>query len=266
MNKKIIAGAAAAGAVIAGLPFRMDVSRTEVPAKGIKKLTRICVISDLHSSTFGKHQEKLIKAVKTGNPDLILMPGDIVDDLKKPDPAYELAELLRDYPCYYVEGNHEMRLSRKEREKRKQALRDRGVIVLEDEEVILNERGIDLVGMHCMPHHPDCRPEEISSLFHGDGFRILISHRPCFPEFYEQVDCDLVVCGHAHGGQWRIPFTKQGLYAPQEGIFPKYTEGLIRLGRNRMFVSRGLNRDAYYIPRLYNNPELCFLDLVEDIH
>ena len=99
-------------------------------------------------------------------------------------------------------------------------------------------------------------------LFRHRGYRILLSHRHHFESFYRDVDCDLVISGHAHGGQWRIPFLHRGLYAPQSGLFPHHTEGMFKNGDHLMMVSRGLNRSAHGIMRLYNNPELVFIDLL----
>lgn len=261
MNHKRVMLAGAGLFVLAGLPYKIDVSTYTIETEYIHENTRLCVLSDLHSNTFGKKQSQIRRILERYQPDLILMPGDIIDDLKDAQPAFDLFEICRNYPSFYVPGNHEVRLEREKLEEYWSAMEEMGIRVLIDESVYDAERGIEIAGLHSLPHHVDCSKEYADTLFHHEDYRILLSHRPCFPAFYQQLACDLVVSGHAHGGQWRIPFTHRGLYAPQEGIFPKYTEGVNDLGRVKLCVSRGLNRSAYYIPRLYNNPEIVFIDL-----
>lgn len=266
MNKKIITACmtAAGAAVAAGLPFRIDETFYRISAPEIKHQTRICVLSDLHSSTFGKNQKHIVERVHRARPDLIVMPGDIIDDKKDSGPAFELVSELGDYPLFYVEGNHERRMTDDVRIRQKQKLKDLGAHVLEDNSVIIETSGIEIAGLHSMHHQPDCTPDRASQLFSSRWFRILLSHRPWYPEFYSKVDCDLIISGHAHGGQWRIPFINQGIYAPQEGLFPKFAQGLIDLGPNSILISRGLNRRKYFIPRLYNNPEICYIDIIKN--
>lgn len=92
-------------------------------------------------------------------------------------------------------------------------------------------------------------------------YTILLSHRPEYFETYAKYPFDLVLCGHAHSGQWRIPFLLNGLYAPHQEIFPKYAGGLYEAENMRMIVSRGLARKTTYIPRIFNRPELVIIDL-----
>lgn len=258
-KKAMLAGAGLF--VLSGLPCKIDVSTYEIETAYIHEDVRLCVLSDLHSCRFGKKQRQIRKILEKYQPDIILMPGDIIDDLKSDEAAFELFEVCRPYETYYSPGNHEARLPDEKLEEYWMRMEEMGIRVLIDDSVYDRKRGIEIAGLHSLPHHVDCSHAYVNTLFHHEGCRILMSHRPCFPSFYEGLQCDLVVSGHAHGGQWRIPFIHQGLYAPQEGIFPKYTEGVHALGNVKLCVSRGLNRSAYYIPRLFNNPEIVFIDL-----
>ena len=90
---------------------------------------------------------------------------------------------------------------------------------------------------------------------------MLLTHRPELIDKYNEYNFDLILSGHAHGGQWRIPFILNGLIAPNQGLLPKYTGGLYKFGNNNMIVSRGLARESTIIPRLFNRPELVIIDI-----
>lgn len=92
-----------------------------------------------------------------------------------------------------------------------------------------------------------------------DSFNILLAHRPEYIEEYGQYPFDLVLSGHAHGGQWRIPYLMNGLIAPNQGWFPKYAGGLYRHGDMTEIVGRGLLLD--WKPRLFNPPEIVVVDI-----
>ncbi len=93
------------------------------------------------------------------------------------------------------------------------------------------------------------------------NYTILLSHRPEPFRFYACYGFDLALCGHAHGGQWRIPGLLNGLYAPHQGLFPKYAGGRYLKGGTTMIVSRGLARENTRVPRFYDPPELVIVDL-----
>ena len=105
--------------------------------------------------------------------------------------------------------------------------------------------------------------EEVTDNYHFDeSFNILLIHHPEFPHRYAELGFDLVLCGHAHGGQWRIPGILNGIYAPGQGIFPEYAGGLYEYNeKTTMIVSRGLARESNAIPRIFNRPELVIIDI-----
>ena len=229
---------------------------------------RFAVIADLHSCRYGPCQKTLIAAVKKENPDAVLFAGDIVDDQIPPDDAYLLfRRLAKAFPCYYVSGNHEFRTGHIDAIKRK--LRLFGVTVLEGDTVALSGGEIALSGVDdpaCFSKGSDRfgwrrELEHCRRTAKPGAYRILLSHRPERVQAYAKSGADLVVCGHAHGGQVRIPFLLNGLYAPKQGLFPKYAGGYYRLTeKTAMVVSRGLSRIR--LPRIFNPPELVVIDLL----
>ena len=148
-------------------------------------------------------------------------------------------------------------------EEMKASLRENGVHVLEGncESVTIAGRAIDICGVDDPTNMPlsDWKKqlEAAHSQTDASHLKILVSHRPEKTEIYEQYDFDLVLCGHAHGGQIRIPFVNRGLYAPDQGLFAKYVNGSYELDNgSTMVVSRGLARESIPAPRFFNHPEL----------
>lgn len=228
-------------------------------------------ISDLHNKEFGKQQENLLKKIKEAKPDLIAITGDIIDsrstDIKK---ALDLIEgAIKVAPIYFVTGNHEAWAE--EYKDLKKHLEQTGVIILDDNMVNILEgnTAIQLIGLA----DPDFTVKsdllnEVKAMVNTKlqnmvsteaSYRILLSHRPELIDVYEKNSINLVLSGHAHGGQFRIPFIG-GLIAPDQGFFPKYTEGLYRVGETKLIVSRGLGNSI--IPfRINNRPELVVITL-----
>jgi len=95
-----------------------------------------------------------------------------------------------------------------------------------------------------------------------EQFTLLLSHRPERIEDYLGYPFDLILSGHAHGGQWRLPGIVNGLYAPNQGLFPKYAGGRYDFEDTAFLVSRGLARESTKIPRVFNRPELVVVDLI----
>jgi len=215
---------------------------------------RIAHVSDLHSAEFWPD---VIELLKKAEPDIICITGDLMDS-RDEDPETALAfmaQAVRIAPCYFVTGNHENALSWTLCDSLLKGLRELGVHVMEDETVMLERQGaaVSLTG------HQWGDTDEIGSLTDHDGFRILLSHQPEDIDNYAAGDYDLVLSGHAHGGQFRLPFIG-GLYAPGQGIFPEYDAGLIRLEDTQMVVSRGIGNSSFQL-RFNNRPEVVLLIL-----
>lgn len=221
---------------------------------------RIVLLTDFHSSSYGREQYVLTDTVAAQKPDIILMAGDIADDIREHKHTSELLKRLADtYPCFYTVGNHEEWSG--ECGKIKEMFRSCGVTVLSGDSRVLDINGgeIRICGIdNSMPYDQYKACTESA----GDGiFTVFISHRPDPVDMYSGRDFDLVVSGHAHGGQVRIPGILNGLYAPDQGLFPEYAGGQYTLddGRTEMIVSRGLCKNI--LPRVFDPPEIVVIDL-----
>ncbi len=231
---------------------------------------RIAHVSDLHNAEMGKNNEKLLAILKESEPDMIAITGDLIDSRNTDvEVALQFAEKsMQIAPCYYVTGNHEARIS--EYNKLKSGLLELGVVVLENESVEIEQHKekIMLLGVDDPSFKTDylfgdsntVMDDELKQLAKKqDAFTILLSHRPELFELYTENGFDLVLTGHAHGGQFRLPFIG-GIAAPNQGFFPKYDAGLFTKENTSMIVSRGIGNSV--IPLRFNNrPEVVLIEL-----
>lgn len=211
----------------------------------------IVQISDLHNmNTHGN----LAKKIKKCNPDIIVFTGDI-SDTKHYDfegIINEMEQLIDIAPIYYISGNHEKYL---DNEKIYSALKNMGIIILNDKSQIIND-SINLIGINDPLFETyDNITTQINNFCVNDKINVVLSHRPELFDYYIKTSGDLFLTGHAHGGQWIIPFTKQGLYAPNQGILPKFTEGIHIENNKTMIINRGLGNSGFPL-RLFNTPEI----------
>ena len=260
----------------------MVVRTYEIDGRGISSPIRIALIADLHCCRYG---EKLIRVIDAQAPDLILMAGDIFDNRMAMANAEQLfAGISGRYPCYYVTGNHEYGSGAAYFRSAMSVLAKYGVTVLSNtcETREINGNEIHLCGVddpysymlefdwkqdpqgyeqaRQNKHRLFCqRLDDLKSRTQDDHFTILLSHRPERFENYVSRGFDLVLCGHAHGGQWRIPGILNGLYAPHQGLFPRYAGGKYEKDGTTMIVSRGLATTTTPIPRFFNPPELVVI-------
>lgn len=229
---------------------------------------RLALLSDLHSSRYGAGQAELLRRLVRAKPDAVLMAGDMAPDSGSLDGLQELLlSLCGRWPLFYVSGNHELHSGREEAVKG--LMRAYCVDVLEGRTVYF-EKGSDRISIGGVD---DPQADFYSA---GEGwmgqllrcaqerdpgvFSVLLSHRPELLSQYASCGFDLALCGHAHGGQVRIPGFVNGLYAPNQGVLPRYAGGLYRRAGTVMVVSRGLARNA--IPRVCNPPEIVLVDLL----
>ncbi len=217
---------------------------------------RILQISDLHNQSFGKDNRKLLTAIQGADADVIMITGDLVDStFTNPEKALAFAEaLVRIAPVYYCTGNHEHRMSAKDLRIFLEQLSALGVRILSDEAIPFY--GGTLVGLK----DPSSQKHTLRRILKDadkETFTLLISHKPHYFENY--LEADLVLSGHAHGGQVYIPLLG-GFIAPGQGYFPKYTKGFYTMGDTTMLVSRGIG-NSHRIPRIFNPPELVILTL-----
>ncbi len=214
-------------------------------------------VSDLHDRAFGRGQKRLLAAMRACAPDLILVTGDLVNGRPMGNALKFIEGAAAIAPLYFVPGNHEAHGERYM--SLRPELQKRGAILLEERAVYPKE-GLRLCGV-LDPRFHEWEPELLPRLAgKGQGeFRVLLSHRPERLEAYASAGFDLVFCGHAHGGQFRLPGVG-GLYAPDQGIFPRRTAGIHTMGKTRMVVSRGLGNSSFPL-RLNNRPELVAVRL-----
>ncbi len=230
---------------------------------------RIAVISDLHNASFGKDNRTIIDKVRDIRPDIIALTGDLVDANRTDiDVAVNLVrELIAIAPCYYVTGNHEAWIVGQYAQLEEGLLKE-GVRVLHDEVVLLTKNGqsIQLAGLD----DPDFTDRasyiqesilqtKLQQMNLTSDYCVLLSHRPELFEAYANENVDLVLSGHAHGGQFRLPFIG-GLIAPNQGFFPKYDGGVYQEQNTVMIVSRGIGNSVIPI-RFNNRPEIVVVEL-----
>ncbi len=231
---------------------------------------RIAHLSDLHASTFGKNNERLISAVREVRPDIICVTGDLVDGERSEQEPWvrELIPALTAIaPVYYVSGNHEWAAGWAR--DLFSILREYGVTVLRNEFVTFG-RGDDYIVIAGMDDPnglrdqktPERVVEEIRS-DHPGKYILMLYHRDTELDMWAELGVDAVLCGHAHGGLVRLPFT-DGLVAPGQGLFPTWTAGIYEQGGTQMLVSRGLggaHAGFLPLPRIFNNPEVVSITL-----
>ena len=231
---------------------------------------RIAHVSDLHNAEMGKDNEKLLTILRDADPDMIAITGDLIDSRST---NVEIAlnfirEAVKIAPCYYVTGNHEARVN--EYDELKSGMEAAGVIVLEDArtEISLEGKTITLIGVNDPSYQTDYLFGDAESVMNAkleelhtenDGFTILLSHRPELFDTYADHDIDLILSGHAHGGQFRLPFIG-GLVAPNQGLFPEYDAGIYTEGNINMLVSRGIGNSILPF-RINNRPEVILIEL-----
>ena len=276
-KKRLVLCTAVAAALLlaAALDHRMTVRRYDLDAARITQPIRIALVTDLHSCYYGKEQTDLISAIDAQSPDLILLGGDIFDDeVDDANTERFLAGIGGRYPCYYVTGNHEYWSGAEAFAGKMAILEKYGVTILSGDckTIQVNGESINLCGVndpdsYMIRANPaqdaqttfDEQLDRVEALAQNDAFTVLLCHRPEFFESYCSRSFDLVLCGHAHGGQWRIPWLLNGLYAPNQGLFPQYAGGQYERSGTTMIVSRGLARESTRIPRIFNRPELVIV-------
>ncbi|MBE5886244.1 MAG: metallophosphoesterase [Lachnospiraceae bacterium] len=226
----------------------------------------IVQISDLHNARFGKEQARLLKAVAEQEPDIIAVTGDLVDSSHTDlNIAMEfMKQAVGIAPVYYVTGNHEGWLGATYGELEKR-LEEAGVFVLNNTMYSGQFEGMDLniAGVHDpdMPGNNIVLAKQVIPELTADaeGYTILLSHRPELFDTYAESNINLVLSGHYHGGQFRIPFIG-GVIAPGAGLFPEYTEGTFTKSGTTMVVSRGLGNSVIPV-RINNRPEVVVVRL-----
>ena len=232
---------------------------------------RIAQVSDLHNARMGTDNCRLLEMLESAEPDIIAITGDLIDSSRTDTETALLfvEKALEIAPCYYVTGNHEGWVSQERYRSLETRLTALGVTVLHDAQALIDKDGaqISLIGID----DPDFAavngggvgitmlPNRIQSLAAEGNFTVLLSHRPEYFTRYAAANVNLVLSGHAHGGQFRLPFIG-GLIAPNQGLFPEYDAGYFTENGTSMVVSRGIGNSIIPI-RFCNRPELVVIEL-----
>lgn len=231
---------------------RFTVRHETISHANVKDPFTVVQISDLHNARFGTEQQKLLTAINDAHPDMILITGDLFDRHRKHACSNTLALIkgvVRIAPTFFSEGNHEISLG-EAGEKYVETIRDMGITVLRDEYV-------DLLPARVIGLKQYASPDVLTALLTPERLNLVMAHRPERFPIYAGTGADVILSGHAHGGQIRL--FGIGVYAPQQGFFPKYTCGVYPCGRSLLHVSRGLGNTILF-PRVFNTPELNILE------
>lgn len=275
-KRKIWIVCAIAALLLAVLPLALDsrllIRTYTLETEKISSPVRIALVTDLHSCRYGEGQVELLDAIHTQKPDVILLGGDIFDDeIDDTHTEIFLSGIAGKYPIFYVTGNHEWWSGAEAFGAKMAILEKYGIPVLSQEAVTLNIRGemLTICGvddpesylLDSAALHYDARLDQVLTEAAEEQYTVLLAHRPEYFPSYAARDFDLTLCGHAHGGQWRIPYVLNGLIAPNQGLFPQYAGGLYEKNGTTMIVSRGLARETTWVPRIFNRPELVIVEI-----
>jgi len=247
--------------------FRLVTTRYEIASDKIPPEFdgyTIVQLSDVHGRQYGEDNAKLLELVALQNPDVIAVTGDLIDrypNLKNAEAL--IAGLVKIAPVYYITGNHEWDSGKTA--ELFEILESYGAYIMHDEYVLLQEDDayIILAGVQD-PNSWEIRmsPEALMSAVteaYPNAYRILLAHRSGYDKAYPQLETDLIICGHAHGGIIRLPFIG-GLLGTRRNLFPDDEDSSIGEGSYDIIVSHGLGDSVVY-PRLFNNPELVVIKL-----
>ncbi len=253
---------------------KFNVTEYEIATDKLQTEIRLAVLADLHGFEYGDKNERLLAEIRQIRPDYILIAGDMIVSKypKTYEPALEtIRELVEIAPVYYSFGNHESKANRKKLAvykdfqnylKEVQAL---GVQILRNENRNLQrgEEEIALGGIeisldyyekgHIVPMDKEYVGRVMREAPKG-CFQILLAHNPMYSEQYAHWGADLTFCGHNHGGLVRIPGIGS-LMSPQLTFFPKYSEGMHKIGGRSVIISRGLGTHTFHV-RIFNRAEL----------
>ena len=243
---------------------------------------RIVQISDLHNVKFGKNNQKLVDRIRECEPDMIVLTGDLVDsNHTNVDRAVQFVdEIVKICPVYYVTGNHEYWLEKSEYDELMDGLVSAGVVILDNQvvEISWGDAKFRLVGLDdrsladgtleallsdesIRNNQAEQKEETADNEDSGEKeLTVVLAHEPQYLARYAGTGVDLVLSGHAHGGQFRLPFVG-GIVAPDQGFLPEYTAGEYYMNGTEMIVSRGLGNSVIPV-RLFNYPEIVCVDLV----
>lgn len=239
---------------------RLRVVKRRIPLPDLPKELEgftILQISDLHDCAYGKDGRGLMELMDTLHWDLLAVTGDLFDwhhPMRHKNALAFVRYACKKSDVWFVEGNHEKKLPQYGEVYRRELVQ-MGVHLLDNTSVSMETRNCRWTLAWVRDGASEA---ELKKVLGGEGFRLLLAHRPENIDRYARAGADLVLSGHAHGGQWRL--FGRGLYAPEQGILPRYCEGLYKKEGTVLYVSAGAGSHNK-IPRLFNPPRLDLLTL-----
>lgn len=240
---------------------------------------KVVFLTDLHNNTFGRNNEHLLRRIRNEHPDYIMITGDMLIGHKKAD-YYETLDFLKtlseEFPIYYVNGNHEQKLSEGEETKDTIYKEYHDILVangihfvhnktlkIKRDDAIIHVTGLEIASEY---YHKFNRPEmkdeyikECIGICDSKTYTILLAHNPMYFDYYAKWGADLALAGHVHGGIMRLPFLG-GVISPQYILFPQYDGGRYEQNSSTMLLSRGLGVHTLKI-RIFNRPEMIVFTL-----
>lgn len=249
----------------------LQVNQYTLSSEQLETSLRIVLIADQHNRRFGENDSRLVEKIEEQSPDIIAVVGDMVTNSVRNDEAMKalLPQLADIAPTYYCLGNHELLL--KNEIDFTTDINATGAILLDNKSLTFEKDGQHILigGLTEYPYYDSYAPDfdnperyfwDNFSNKSDDCFSILLHHKPEYTEdMLNKSSVDLVLCGHTHGGLIRIPFIG-GLYAPNQGFFPKYDKGEFDLNGTKMIITSGLG-NSNFVPRLNNCAEICVIDV-----
>ncbi len=225
---------------------------------------KILQISDFHNWHSTDDHQKLLKKIRQLNPDLIVITGDLIDrKTSNFNNVYLLVQKLVkiNRHTYFVCGNHEWARAKSQTQSFLSGLSDRGVQVLNNEYVVWNKEELSI--NICGVDYPDKKRASLDKAtkdINTELFTLLLAHAPAIIDKPEITRTDLIICGHTHGGQVRLPFTG-AIVAPNQGFFPAYDKGIYNIGSNTtLYIDSGLGTSALPV-RFFNRSQISFIRL-----
>ena len=247
--------------IFPGFYNQLKVVHYSIMTKNVSASIRVALVTDLHSCAYGENQRELLEAIEKEAPDLVLLSGDIFDHkIPNERAAAFLKAIQGKKPCYYVTGNQEYKSGKKGFAEKMAIIDAYGVIRLSGEMDTIEIKGTKLnicgVDDPCAwsnkGHFVENRNgsylnqvKRVAELARNGHFTILLAHRPELFSYYSQFGFDLVLSGHAHGVQWRIPGILNGVYAPNQGLFPAYVGGWYEQNGTKMDRQPGTGKGIY---------------------
>lgn len=271
-KKKIILIICLVIVVLVALAFdkRLKTIKYDIDTHKVASQVRLALVTDLHSCYYGENQEQLIEKIDKYAPDAVLLGGDIFDDyMDNTNSRIFVKNVAEKHKTYYVSGNHEWWSG--QMYEFFDYMSECGVIILRGNCDILDVReekinicGVDDPDVDVYDTTPVPWVEQLKTASANapeENFTVLLTHRPEIAAEYFKYNFDLALAGHAHGGQFRIPFVLNGFFAPNQGFLPKLAGGEYDFDGKKMIVSRGLSDEDMKIPRIFNRPELVFVNI-----